>query len=176
MSVDSTISTVSTNGAIPDAISPVEPPLLDLSFMDLPLLNHPRPELAAQTRPDEATIAVGTRVLLVDDNREHRYLLAAHLYRAGCSVIEVENAEQAMPVFLETTPDITIVDLLLPGMTGTALVRWLRECGRPACTVITTSVLDADRHPASDGVLVKPFTRTEVVQMLQTFVERSSAA
>ena len=107
-----------------------------------------------------------TAILVVEDDSEHRFLLETHLVRAGCTVTTVVNAEDAMERFLLKTPDIVIVDLQLPGMTGWEFVRWLRIPGRPRCTVVSMSVLEFSDHPVVDGFLLKPFTRLQVLELL----------
>jgi CheY-like chemotaxis protein len=113
----------------------------------------------------ETTAATGPRVLVVDDNADHRFLLTTHLTRAGCTVTEATTAEEAMVAYRHAVPDIAMVDLLLPGITGWDLVRWLRTC-RQRCAVVTMSVLDLADHPAAEATLQKPFTRAQLLQAL----------
>jgi CheY-like chemotaxis protein len=112
------------------------------------------------------------RVLVVDDDGDHRFLLDTQLTRAGCTVIGVETAELAVDVVDAFAPDLVIVDLLLPGMSGRELVEWLQNPTRPKVVVVTMSVLDVADHPAADRSLTKPVERGAVLQMLTDFAPR----
>jgi len=114
----------------------------------------------------------GARVLVVDDDSDQRFLLDTHLTRAGCTVTGVETAELAVELVDAFAPDIVIVDLLLPGMSGRELVEWLQDPNRPRTVVVTMSVLDVADHPVSDSSLTKPFDKRAVLQMLTDFAPR----
>jgi CheY-like chemotaxis protein len=120
-----------------------------------------------------SSVSTAVRVLIVDDDSDHRFLLDTHLTRAGCTVTSVETAELAVELVDSFMPDIVIVDLLLPGMSGRELVEWLQDPARPQNVVVTMSVLDVADHPAADSNLSKPFDKQAVLQMLTEFAPRS---
>jgi CheY-like chemotaxis protein len=113
---------------------------------------------------------VGTRVLIVEDNDEHRYLLEAHLEKAGCSVTSTGSAEEAMQRYAAVLPNIAFVDVQLPGLSGHDFVDWLRERGAPVPCIVTASVLDPSDHPSGDIALAKPFSRSHVNKILEDYV------
>jgi CheY-like chemotaxis protein len=113
---------------------------------------------------------MGTRVLIVEDNDEHRYLLAAHLEKGGCTVTSTSSGEEAMERYATALPDIVFVDVQLPGMSGHDFVDWLRERGAPAPRIVTASVLDPSDHPMGDVALPKPFSRNHVNKILEDYV------
>lgn len=104
-------------------------------------------------------------ILVVEDNIDQRDLLRRNFERAGCRVVLTESAEAATLSYREHTPDLAVVDLLLPGMDGFAFIAQLKH-DRPQCSIIVTSVLDPMNFPDSDGVLPKPFTRADVESVL----------
>ena len=104
-------------------------------------------------------------VLVVEDNVDQRDLLRRNFERAGCRVVVAESAEAATLSYRELTPDLAVVDLILPGMDGSTFIAQLRR-ERPQCAIVVTSVLDPMDFPDSDGVLPKPFTRAEVEGVL----------
>lgn len=110
-------------------------------------------------------------VLVVDDSHDQAELLRRYLERAGCSVITASNAEEAISEYLDATPDLAIIDLVLPGMDGWELITKLRG-DRPDCAIAVTSVLDAADFPAADAILPKPFTGAQVRQVLRDTVPR----
>ncbi len=73
----------------------------------------------------------GLRVLVVDDNHLIRRLLTLLLEAAGYAPVEAESAEDALALAVETPPDLWIVDEVMPGMTGSELVRVLRGSRDP---------------------------------------------
>jgi CheY-like chemotaxis protein len=67
------------------------------------------------------------RVLIVDDNHLIRRLLALIVEAEGFEAIEAESADDAMALAREAPPDVWLVDEVMPGMTGSELVRALRR-------------------------------------------------
>jgi CheY-like chemotaxis protein len=121
-----------------------------------------------------ALVGNPVRVLVVEDSDDQRDLLRAYFEKAGCAVVTVKNAEEAIPAYEETVPELAVVDLLLPGMDGWALVDKLRV-DVPDCAIAITSVLDARKYPAAQAVLPKPFTRSQILQVLEECVPRWKA-
>ncbi len=113
-------------------------------------------------------------VLIVDDSEDQRALLHRYFERAGCDVTSVQNAEDAIIAYSRSTPDLAVIDLVLPGMTGWELTDRLRT-ERPDCVIAITSVLDTEEYPPSDAVLPKPFTGAQIRKVLRDFVPKWSA-
>lgn len=113
------------------------------------------------------------RVLVVDDSEDQAELLRQYFERAGCTVTTVKNAEDAIASYLSSTPDLAVIDLVLPGMDGWQLVTRLRE-DRPQCAIAVTSVLDSSRFPDAEAILPKPFTGAQIRQVLKDTVPRWS--
>jgi CheY-like chemotaxis protein len=109
------------------------------------------------------------RVLVVEDSEDQRNLLRTYLEKAGCSVVAVPNAEDAIASYLLETPQLAIIDLLLPGINGWELVRKLRN-DRPQCAIVVSSVLDVADFPDAEAILPKPFTRAQILQVLKDCV------
>ena len=118
-----------------------------------------------------ATLTDPVRVLVVEDSEDQRDLLRAYFEKAGCHVTTVKNAEEAIPAYTASVPELAVVDLVLPGMDGWALVEKLRS-DIPECAVAVTSVLDERKYPESQAVLPKPFTRAQVLRVLGDCVPR----
>lgn len=116
------------------------------------------------TRPDRARTTA--RVLVVDDEPDERALLATHLRRAGCEVVEAPSAEAALADESQLDVDVAFVDLRLPGMGGWELVEELRR-RRPGLPVVVTSVLDEHDYPDVEAALPKPFVGEHVRAALE---------
>jgi CheY-like chemotaxis protein len=118
-----------------------------------------------------AVVAGPVRVLVVEDSDDQRSLLRAYFEKAGCAVVTVKNAEDAILAYLEEAPELAVVDLLLPGMDGWELVAQMRN-EIPDCAIAVTSVLDERRFPEAEATLPKPFTRAQILQVLSHCVPR----
>lgn len=116
---------------------------------------------------DTTGTVTAVRVLVVEDSDEQANLLRKHLERAGCTVTVAETGEDAVAAYRLQAPDLAIIDLVLPGMSGADLVKLLRS-GIPACKIAITSVLDPSAFPAADAILPKPFTGAQVLAVLDT--------
>jgi len=114
---------------------------------------------------DTGGTATAMRVLVVEDSEEQAGLLRKHLERAGCTVTTVESGEDAIAAYRVDSPELAIIDLVLPGMSGGELVVTLRS-DLPSCKIAITSVLDASDFPVADAILPKPFTGAQVLALL----------
>mgnify|MGYP000217430204 CR=1 FL=1 len=105
------------------------------------------------------------RVLVVEDSPDQAELLRKNFVKAGCSVRTVTTGEEAIAAALELVPDLAVIDLVLPGMDGWELVAHFRAAW-PACAIVVSSVLDPQDFPPADAILPKPFTGTQVRELL----------
>ena len=115
------------------------------------------------------------RVLVVEDSEDQRDLLRAYFEKAGCAVASSRNAEEAIVEYGDVEPELAIIDLVLPGMDGWALVEKMR-LDVPNCAIAVTSVLDSRRYPDAQAILPKPFTKAQVLRVLEDCVPRWHAA
>jgi CheY-like chemotaxis protein len=102
------------------------------------------------------------RVLVVDDNQDTCELLARLLRRAGHEAACVTSAPQALEHLARHVPDLVILDVMMPGMTGLELLRALRAEGKiPATAVLIFTALSDEKTRAeaqrlgADGYVVK---------------------
>lgn len=123
---------------------------------------------AARTDGGETCAAVGT-VLLVDDEELVRMSTADMLAELGYAVVEVGSAEEALRLVDGGVQfDMLVTDHLMPGMTGTALARAVRE-RRPG-----TRVLVISGYAEADGIapdlprLTKPFRQADLATLVAT--------
>ena len=71
--------------------------------------------------------AAPTRILLVDDEPSLREPLADYLTRQGFAVIAAASAAEARSLLLNRTPDLVLLDIMMPGEDGLSLCRHLSE-------------------------------------------------
>ncbi|GGA71528.1 hypothetical protein GCM10011490_22790 [Pseudoclavibacter endophyticus] len=104
-------------------------------------------------------------VLVLDDTTDQRELLRVHLERAGCRVDVAATLSEAEERVRHEAPDIAVIDLLLGDENGWDAQKRLRELS-PRTAIVISSVLDAADYPCADAVLPKPFTRTQVAEIV----------
>jgi DNA-binding NarL/FixJ family response regulator len=111
------------------------------------------------------------RLLLVDDHLVVRMGLAAVLALESDFVIvgEAEDAESALAQFRALAPDITLLDVRMPGASGVEALRSIRaECPEARVIMLTTSELEEDIFQAIEagaaGYLLKTAQRAELAE------------
>lgn len=127
-------------------------------------------------------MARALRILLIDDSDDDLTLIqsAANSIGGGHTFCSVNRAEKAIDLLEKTPaeklPDLLIVDLRMPGMSGFEFLRWLQQHPRlriPA-VVLSTSILDRDIETAyqlgARSFLNKPIDYQELVSNIQSFL------
>jgi signal transduction histidine kinase/CheY-like chemotaxis protein len=102
----------------------------------------------------EATELPPRKVLVVDDNPDHRELLAELLRMRGYEVIEAHDASAALSVILDQKPQACVIDIGLPGMNGYELAKKLRELPETKDSrliAVTGYGTKADEHSFEDA-------------------------
>lgn len=112
-------------------------------------------------------------VLIVDDSEDQRMLLRRYFERAGCEVAEAGTAIDALDSFNAHAPDLTVIDLVLPGMDGWALADVLSTS---SSAIAISSVMDRQHYPAQHVALPKPVSGATVRAALAQLVPRWTAA
>jgi DNA-binding response OmpR family regulator len=120
------------------------------------------------------------RVLVVDDDAAIRNALARSLGAEGYSVDVAANGREAFQVARDQTPDLVLLDLMLPGITGLDVCRRLRAAEQHLPIVLLTARdAVADRvkglEAGADDYIVKPFAFEEVLARVRVCLRRSEA-
>jgi two-component system chemotaxis response regulator CheY len=120
---------------------------------------------------------LSSRILIVDDSKFLRMLLADLLTRNGFEVLEAESGEQAVKVFLEESPDLVTLDILMPGRDGIETLQDLRAQSPEARVVMVTALGMEDYikralDSGADGFILKPFSAEKVLETVQEVLER----
>ena len=117
------------------------------------------------------------QLLVVDDDMGIRNLLSRYLTEQGFSVSSVADGP-AMDVWLASrTPDLIILDLMLPGEDGLSLVRRLRSGSNVPIIMTSAYSEDVDRivglEVGADDYLAKPFNPRELLARIRAVLRRS---
>ena len=119
-----------------------------------------------------------TRLLLVDDEATLREPLAEYLSRQGFAVTEAESAAAARSALLDTTPDLVLLDIMMPGEDGLSLCRHLIEAKGIPVILLTARGEATDRivglEIGADDYVVKPFEPRELVARIRSVLRRAA--
>ena len=123
------------------------------------------------------------RILVVEDDADIRNLLAYRLRRVGYDVVVADDGVAALAAVQDVTPDVVLLDWVMPRMSGLEVCRELRSQARFAKTGIffVTANSDAtDRLLGLDagatGYIFKPFKISEIVERVQRYIARPQLA
>jgi DNA-binding response OmpR family regulator len=116
-------------------------------------------------------------VLVVEDERDIREVLRRYLERAGLSVLTTGTGAEAIRLLTSAPPDLVVLDLGLPDVDGTDVLREIHAAGRPPVLVLTARSTVDDRirglQLGADDYVTKPFSPAEVVLRVQAVLHRS---
>lgn len=120
------------------------------------------------------------RILVVDDDKTSRAVLAGYLEKQGYVVESVESAREALEAFAKNTPDLVISDVMMPEMDGFEFCRCLRATreGQLVPFIFLSALGELDQRVeghsmGADDYLLKPFQPRELLAKIEAQLERS---
>ena len=120
------------------------------------------------------------RILVVDDDPEIVRLVKAYLEKASFSVLTAYNGETALHILRRESPDLLVLDLMLPDRDGRDLTRIIRSddtLSHIPIIMLTARVEDSDKiiglEIGADDYVTKPFNPREVVARVRALLRRS---
>jgi CheY-like chemotaxis protein len=120
------------------------------------------------------------RVLVVEDEPENRLLLGVVLTAEGYDVEEVEDGPAALAAASARHPDLILLDVMLPGMNGYAVLERLRaDPSTAGVPVIMLTALAQRGHVeraveiGADGYITKPFEPADLLQAMEAALQKS---
>jgi CheY-like chemotaxis protein len=120
------------------------------------------------------------QVLVVDDEKDSRLLIAHYLEEFGCKVITAAGGEQGIQLAREHAPDLMTLDLMMPGMTGWDVLKQVKaDADLKRIPVVIVSVLANERKGSLLGAVdfvTKPFEREDLLRVLWRHLGRSRSS
>ena len=122
---------------------------------------------------------MGHRILVVDDERDITALVAYHLAKEGYRVSTASSGPEALKSATDERPDLIVLDLMLPGLSGYDVLQELRQREDTrdlGVVVLTARREEGDRikglELGADDYLIKPFSPQELVLRIGAVLRR----
>jgi DNA-binding response OmpR family regulator len=126
--------------------------------------------------PGRPTDTVRSRILVVDDNVRTQEAIALYLRHAGYDVDVAATGPDALAAAADRTPDLIVLDLMLPGLSGLDVCRALRERSDVPIIMVTARTTEEDKleglRSGADDYVSKPFSPRELVARVATVLRR----
>lgn len=120
------------------------------------------------------------RVLIIEDEKEVRDMLEFEFKTQGWQVLALESGENALVHMSQQPPDVSLIDQILPGKSGTEIIREIRsstQFGTLPIMMVTALGSEGDKLKAfdmgADDYVTKPFMVREVVARVKALIRRA---
>ena len=117
-------------------------------------------------------------ILIVEDEPSIAEVVGLYLQRAGYQVIFARDGLEAQNKIESQSPDLIVMDLMLPIVDGFELTRWLRDQSNVPIIMLTARRDEVDRiaglEMGADDYILKPFSPQEVVSRVRAVLRRTS--
>jgi DNA-binding response OmpR family regulator len=116
-------------------------------------------------------------IVYVEDDERLARLTSQYLRSHGVSVVHVARGEHAVAEVLRTRPDVVLLDVMLPGLSGLEICRKLREWVDVPIILVTARSEEADRvmglEGGADDYVTKPFSSRELLARVRAHARRA---
>lgn len=121
-----------------------------------------------------------TRILIVEDEESYREPLVYQLTHEGYEVSAAATGEEGLELFTHGGIDLALLDLMLPGIDGTALCRRIREQSRVPIIMLTAKSTEIDKvvglEIGADDYVTKPYSFRELLARIRAVLRRNQGA
>jgi DNA-binding response OmpR family regulator len=116
------------------------------------------------------------KVLVVDDEPNIREVVGLYLRRDGHAVVSAGDGDEALRLYRQTQPDLVVLDLMLPGLSGLEVCRRLQVSRRVPLIMLTAKGEEEDRivglSVGADDYVIKPFSPRELAARVEAVLRR----
>ena len=120
---------------------------------------------------------MGYRILVADDEKDIRSVLALYLEDAGYEVVEAADGAEALRILESQDIDLCLLDIMMPELDGYQVLKRVRETDDVPVIVISAKGQDSEKilglNLGADDYLVKPFNPLEAVARVNTNIRRA---
>lgn len=118
------------------------------------------------------------RILIVEDEPDIAAIVVDYLRHAGYAVEHLADGREALASMVAAPPDLTLLDIMLPGLDGLAVLRGARQHTQHPIILLTARVEEVDRliglELGADDYICKPFSPREVVARAKAVLRRTA--
>ncbi|MBO5221739.1 MAG: response regulator transcription factor [Clostridia bacterium] len=115
-------------------------------------------------------------IFVIDDEKNIREIIRSYLEKEGFSVMEFDTAEPALEAFNRYKPDMLVVDIMMPGMSGFELCNEIRKIDNTPIIIVSARDEELDRilgiEMGADHYMMKPFSPRELVARVKAVFRR----
>ena len=119
-----------------------------------------------------------TRVLVVEDEQSLREPLVYLLEKEGYEVLDAADGNKAIELFKMNNPDIVLLDLMMPGMSGNEVCRVIRQTSNVPVIMLTAKDSEIDKvvglEIGADDYVTKPYSTRELLARMKAVLRRNS--
>ena len=119
-----------------------------------------------------------TRVLVIEDEESFRDALQFMLSREGFDVVLAADGAEGMKQFDAKNPDIVLLDLMLPEVSGTEVCKYIRTKSNVPVIMLTAKDTEIDKvvglELGADDYVTKPFSTRELLARIKAVLRRGS--
>ena len=117
------------------------------------------------------------KILVVDDDEKICQILSLYLRSKGYEVFTCQSGSKAITSFEEFSPDLVLLDVMLPGMDGWEILKRIRKISNAPVIMLTAKGDTTDRVQGldcgADDYVVKPFDSKELIARIRAVMRRS---
>ena len=119
-----------------------------------------------------------TRVLVIEDEESFRDALQFMLSREGFDVVLAADGAEGMKLFDSKNPDIVLLDLMLPEVSGTEVCKYIRTKSNVPVIMLTAKDTEIDKvvglELGADDYVTKPFSTRELLARIKAVLRRGT--
>jgi len=120
-----------------------------------------------------------TRILIVEDEESVLDPLELLLSKEGFTIETARDGREALEKFAKTNPDLILLDLMLPEISGTEVCRQIRAKSQVPIIMLTAKDTEVDKvvglELGADDYVVKPYSKAELVARIKAVLRRNNA-
>lgn len=117
------------------------------------------------------------KILVVDDEKKILDVVKSYLEHEGFTIITETDGANALNIFKKENPDLVILDLMLPGLSGEEICERIRNISKVSILMLTAKVEEEDKvngfSIGADDYLTKPFSPRELVMRVKAILRRA---
>jgi len=118
------------------------------------------------------------KILVVDDEKGLAKIIRLNLEQDGFDVVEANNGAQAMEKLRVSLPDLILLDVMMPDVDGSTVLRMVREIGSTPVIMLTAKGEEDDKvkglELGADDYITKPFSPRELTSRIRAVLRRGS--